>query len=78
MHLDDRHSSTLSTERSYNALRGAQAMRAPLVVAVVVNLLNAILCAALVFGIGPIAPLGVWVGGPRCVQSSEPRLSGKR
>ena len=30
VHLDDRHSSTLSTERSYNALRGAQARAAHL------------------------------------------------
>ena len=28
VHLDDRHSSSLSTERSYNALRGTQARAA--------------------------------------------------
>jgi hypothetical protein len=32
VHLDDRHSSSLSAEKSYNALRGAQAKAVYLVV----------------------------------------------
>jgi multidrug resistance protein, MATE family len=49
----------LMTVAAFGALRGAQAMGVPVVVAVVVNLLNVVLGAALIFGVGPIRPLGV-------------------
>lgn len=44
---------------AFGALRGLQSMRVPLYVAVAVNLLNIILDAGLIFGVGVIPPLGV-------------------
>ncbi|MBX0326673.1 MATE family efflux transporter [Oscillochloris sp. ZM17-4] len=49
----------LVTLAAFGALRGAQDMRAPLLVAVGVNLLNVLLDALLVFGAGPVPALGV-------------------
>ncbi len=44
---------------AFGALRGVQAMHIPLTVAVTVNLLNILLNALLIFGFGPIPPLGI-------------------
>jgi len=41
------------------ALRGLQDMRSPLIVAVVVNALNMVLDPILIFGLGPVPPLGL-------------------
>ncbi|MCH2169845.1 MATE family efflux transporter [Myxococcota bacterium] len=49
----------LITISACGALRGLQDMRTPLWIAVVVNLLNIALDVMLIFGAGPIPPLGV-------------------
>jgi MATE family multidrug resistance protein len=49
----------LITFAAFGALRGAQQMRAPLFIAVGVNLLNVVLDALLIFGAGPLPALGV-------------------
>lgn len=49
----------LVTLAAFGALRGAQDMRAPLLVAVGVNLLNVLLDALMIFGLGPVPALGV-------------------
>lgn len=47
------------TTVGFGALRGLQEMRVPLAIAVVVNLLNVGLDALLIFGFGPLPPLGI-------------------
>lgn len=49
----------LATIAAFGTLRGLQNMRIPLFVAVGVNALNIILDAVLIFGLGPIPPLGI-------------------
>jgi multidrug resistance protein, MATE family len=49
----------LITFAAFGALRGAQQMRSPLLIAVSVNLLNIVLDALLIFGFGPIPALGI-------------------
>lgn len=49
----------LATLVAFGALRGLQDMRTPFRVAVTVNLVNVVLDAALVFGVGPVPALGV-------------------
>ena len=49
----------LATLASFGCLRGLQDMRTPLWIAVSINALNIILDALLIFGYGPIPPLGV-------------------
>jgi MATE family multidrug resistance protein len=49
----------LATIAAFGCLRGLQDMRSPLWIAVGVNILNILLDAVLIFGWGPIPPLGV-------------------
>ncbi len=49
----------LITFAAFGALRGIQQMRAPLRVAVAVNALNIVLDYFLIFGVGPLNPMGV-------------------
>ena len=49
----------LATIAAFGTLRGLQDMRTPLWVAVGVNALNIVLDAVLIFGLGPIPPLGI-------------------
>jgi MATE family multidrug resistance protein len=49
----------LLTMAGAGALRGLQDMRSPLIVAIVVNVLNLLLDPILIFGLGPVPPLGL-------------------
>jgi len=49
----------LATLAAFGTLRGLQDMRTPLKVAVGVNLMNVVLDAILIFGLGPIPALGI-------------------
>jgi len=49
----------LATLVAFGALRGLQDMRTPFRIAVAVNLVNVVLDAALIFGVGPVPALGV-------------------
>ena len=49
----------LVTMTSFGILYGCADMRSPLVIALTVNLLNIVLDALLIFGFGPIPPLGI-------------------
>lgn len=49
----------LVTRSAFGALYGLQDMRTPLLVACGINALNIILDAVLIFGLGPVPPLGV-------------------
>jgi MATE family multidrug resistance protein len=60
----------LATIAAFGCLRGLQNMRTPLWVAVGVNALNILLDAVLIFGWGPIPPLGV-VGAAAAIVLSE-------
>ena len=60
----------LATIAAFGCLRGLQDMRTPLWVAVGVNVLNILLDAVLIFGWGPIPPLGV-VGAAAASAASQ-------
>jgi MATE family multidrug resistance protein len=60
----------LATIAAFGCLRGLQDMRTPLWVAVGVNALNILLDAVLIFGWGPIPPLGV-VGAAAASAASQ-------
>ncbi len=49
----------LVTMVAFGALRGRQDMRTPLWIAVGINLLNVVLDYVLIFGVGPIRPMGI-------------------
>ena len=69
----------------FGALRGAQDMRTPFYVAVAINVVNVLLDWLLIFGYGPIAPMGVagaaiastisqWIGAFWCLAAVWHRL----
>lgn len=76
---------TLVLSAAFGALRGLQDMKTPLKIAVALNVLNVILDAVLIFGLGPVPALGIggaaaatsfsqWVGALWAVAAVRARL----